>query len=92
MTEQKLLENVIPTIFNCWKNINAVIVSNNQGQVEWANKSFVENKLHNGGKEKQPGSFLQGPETDPETVTYLKDRISVSLIVKLLIILNGVLG
>jgi hypothetical protein len=33
---------------------------------------------------------LQGPETDPETVAYLKDRISVGLplIVKLLIIQN----
>jgi hypothetical protein len=31
---------------------------------------------------------LQGPETDPETVAYLKDRISVGLplIVKLLIL------
>jgi signal transduction histidine kinase len=34
---------------------------------------------------------LQGPETDPETVAYLKDRISVGLplIVKLLIMQNG---
>jgi hypothetical protein len=33
---------------------------------------------------------LQGPETDPETVAYLKDRISVGLplIVKLLIMQN----
>jgi PAS domain-containing protein len=73
------------------KNINAVVVSNYQGQVEWANKSFVEMSGYTMeiiGKSQV--RFLQGPETDPETVAYLKDRISVGLplIVKLLIIQN----
>jgi hypothetical protein len=71
------------------KNINAVVVSN-QGQVEWANKSFVEMSATMEEIIGKPGSFLQGPETDPETVAYLKDRISVGLplIVKLLIMQN----
>lgn len=82
VTEQKLLEERLYLLsLIAEKNINAVIVSNNQGQVEWANKSFVEMSGYTMEEitGKKPGSFLQGPETDPETVAYLKDRISVGL-------------
>jgi PAS domain S-box-containing protein len=43
VTEQKLLEERLYLLsLIAEKNINAVVVSNYQGQVEWANKSFVE--------------------------------------------------
>jgi PAS domain S-box-containing protein len=47
-----------------------VVITNAAGQVEWVNEGFV----HLTGYEleeirgKKPGGFLQGPETDPETV------------------------
>lgn len=63
------------------KNINAVIVCDAEGRIEWANKSFLEmsgyeiNELIG----QKPGPLLQGEETNPGTVSYFKDRISKGL-------------
>ena len=60
------------------KNINSVIISDVEGRIEWVNSSFT--KMSGYGNEElvgiKPGKLLQGPETDPETVTYLKNQIS----------------
>jgi PAS domain-containing protein len=59
VTEQKLLEERLYLLsLIAEKNINAVVVSNNQGQVEWANKSFVEMSATQWRKGKKPGSFF----------------------------------
>lgn len=60
------------------KNINAVVISDKEGKIEWVNSSF---EIMSGYSNeelvgKKPGSFLQGPETNPETIKYLKDHIS----------------
>ena len=60
------------------KNINSVIISDVKGNIEWVNSSFE--KMSGYTKEeiigKKPGHFLQGEETDLETVAYLKNQIS----------------
>jgi PAS domain S-box-containing protein len=63
------------------KNINAVIICDAEGRIEWANKSFLEMSGHEMSEiiGQKPGSFLQGKETNSETVEYLKDRISKGL-------------
>jgi len=60
------------------KNINSVVILDKEGKIEWVNSSF---ELMSGysNKElvgKKPGSLLQGPETNPEAIKYLKDQIS----------------
>jgi hypothetical protein len=41
ITEQKRAgRTVVFTVINCRKNINAVVVSDKQGKVEWANASL----------------------------------------------------
>jgi len=60
------------------KNINAVVISDKEGKIEWVNSSFeimsgYSNKELVG---KKPGALLQGPETNPETIKYLKDQIT----------------
>lgn len=58
-------------------NINAVVICDKYGKVEWVNTSF-ERITGYSLKEmigKSPGSILQGDETDPETITYLKQQI-----------------
>jgi PAS domain S-box-containing protein len=52
---------------------NAVIVSDSQGRIEWVNEGFT--RITGWQPEevigKKPGSFLQGPETDPVTIAYM---------------------
>ena len=52
---------------------NAVIVSDAQGCIEWVNEGFT--RITGWQPEeaigKKPGSFLQGPETDPVTIAYM---------------------
>lgn len=60
------------------KNINSVVICDVEGRIEWVNSSFTrmsgyDNQELVGIK---PGALLQGPETDPETVAYLKNQIS----------------
>lgn len=60
------------------QTINAVIITDAKGRIEWVNTAFekltgytlpeVSGKI--------PGSFLQGKQTNPETVAYIKKQIS----------------
>lgn len=63
------------------KNINAVIICDNEGCIEWVNDSFL-NLTGFSTEEllgKKPGHMLQGPETDPKTVEYLAKQIKNGL-------------
>lgn len=62
-------------------NINAVIIADKEGKINWVNKSFT---LMTGYTleeciGKKPGEFLQGPETDRKTIEYLAQQIKSGL-------------
>lgn len=56
---------------------NAVIITNSKGEIEWVNQSFeklTEFKL-NEITGQRPGTFLQGAETNPETVAHMSKQL-----------------
>ncbi len=59
------------------KNINAVVICDNQGRIKWVNSSFI--KISEYSIEEligqKPGNLLQGPDSNPETIKYLKAQI-----------------
>jgi len=59
------------------QTINAVVITNAQGEVEWVNKAFERVTGYNLSDSigKTPGSFLQGKETNKETAAYMKGHI-----------------
>ncbi|MBP6182740.1 PAS domain S-box protein [Flavobacterium sp.] len=82
ITEQKEQEEELYMLsLIAEKNINAVIICDAKGRIEWANASFI--NMSGYLKEEivgqKPGHFLQGEETNKETVDYLKDQISKGL-------------
>jgi PAS domain S-box-containing protein len=56
---------------------NAVILTDASGRVEWVNEAF--SRITGYSLEeiqgRKPGELLQGPETDPGTVAYVRDRL-----------------
>jgi PAS domain S-box-containing protein len=78
ITEQKEQEEELYLLsLIAEKNINAVVISDADGRIEWANKSFFEMSGYSMEeiRGKKPGYFLQGEESNPETILYLKDKI-----------------
>ena len=63
------------------KNLNSVIISDAKGRIEWANASFL--KMSGYSQEEiigqTPGKLLQGPESDPAIVLYLRNQIRKGL-------------
>lgn len=61
------------------ESINGVVITNQSGEIEWINRSFEKMTGYSLGesKGKKPGDFLQGPETDKNTVLYLRRQISL---------------
>lgn len=59
------------------KNINAVVISDKEGRIEWVNSSFLNMSGYTLEEMKgiKPGKLLQGKNTNPETVNYLKEQI-----------------
>jgi PAS domain S-box-containing protein len=59
------------------KNINSVVICDKNGYIEWVNSSFC--KMTGYSTEEligqKPGNMLQGPESNPETIAYLKEQI-----------------
>ncbi|MGB0521311.1 MAG: PAS domain S-box protein [Flammeovirgaceae bacterium] len=56
---------------------NAVIITNPQGEIEYVNDGFTritEFQEHE-VLGKKPGTFLQGPDTDPETVKRIREKL-----------------
>lgn len=82
ITEQKEQEEKLYLLsLIAEKNINAVIICDAEGRIEWANTSFL--KIAGYTVEevigKKPGHLLQGEETNLETVNYLKEQIAKGL-------------
>jgi PAS domain S-box-containing protein len=59
------------------ENTHGVVIADDAGKVEWINKSFekITGYTLEEMKGKKPGHKLQGPETNPETVAYIKTQI-----------------
>jgi len=56
---------------------NSVVITNSVGEIEWVNTSFerlTKYKLHE-VQGRRPGHFLQGKDTNPETATYMSQRV-----------------
>ncbi|MEO6729778.1 MAG: PAS domain S-box protein [Ferruginibacter sp.] len=58
-------------------NSNAVIISDAEGAIRWVNKSFIKISGYtlDEVKGKKPG-LMQGPETNLETIAYMKKQIA----------------
>jgi PAS domain S-box-containing protein len=58
---------------------NAVIMTDAQGRIEWVNEGYV--RLTEWSMEeslgKTPGALLQGPETDPITATFMREKLKL---------------
>ena len=56
---------------------NAVILTDAEGRIQWVNDGFVRMTGWTLAEVQgqTPGSFLQGPETDPETVEFMGEQI-----------------
>ena len=56
---------------------NAVVITNDRGETEWVNESFEKLTEFNLDEVKgiPPGRFLQGPDTDQETVTQMNESL-----------------
>lgn len=63
------------------KNINAVVICDNEGRMEWVNNSFLKMSGYslNEAIGVKPGRLLQGEETSQETIMYMNDQISKGL-------------
>jgi PAS domain S-box-containing protein len=62
-------------------NLNPVILTDEKGLITWVNKSFtkVTGYTLNEAINKKPGHLLQGPDTDPKSIAYLKNQITEGL-------------
>lgn len=60
---------------------NAVVLTDAEGRIQWVNDGFVRMTGWTLAEVqgRTPGSFLQGPETDPETVKFMSDQIHAGL-------------
>ena len=56
---------------------NAIILTNKEGLIEWANEGFTRITGYTLEEVigKTPGSFLQGPDTDPATVQRIREKL-----------------
>jgi len=57
---------------------NAVIITDDRGRIEWLNEGFT--RITGYGPDealgREPGSFLHGPDTDPEAIALVRDRFA----------------
>ena len=56
---------------------NAVILANSAGLVVWVNEGFTRLTGYSleEARNQKPGHLLQGPDTNPETVRFMRDQI-----------------
>jgi PAS domain S-box-containing protein len=56
---------------------NAIILTDKEGRIEWANAGFTRSTGYTLEEAvgKKPGSFLQGPDTDPATVQRIREKL-----------------
>ena len=57
---------------------NAVVITNAQGAIEYVNRGFTRMTGYalDDVKGRVPGSFLQGPDTNPETVAHIREKLT----------------
>ncbi|MEI8358330.1 MAG: PAS domain S-box protein, partial [Deltaproteobacteria bacterium] len=57
---------------------NAVILTDAQARIEWVNDGFerMTGYTLDDVKGRRPGDFLQGPDTDPTTIDYMRRRLA----------------
>jgi PAS domain S-box-containing protein len=82
ITEQKEQEEKLYLLsLIAEKNLNAVIIADAEGKIEWANKSFLSMSGYSMEEAlgKKPGRLLQGKDTDPVTIEYMRDCIQKGL-------------
>ncbi|WP_422931397.1 PAS domain S-box protein [Singulisphaera sp. PoT] len=60
---------------------NAVIITDAHGRIEWVNEGFTRVTEYSPEEAigRRPGSFLQGPGTDPEAVRHMRERQAAGL-------------
>jgi PAS domain S-box-containing protein len=56
---------------------NAVVVTDAKGYVEWVNEGFTRTTGYTLAEVRgqKPGSLLQGPETDPRTIAFIRESL-----------------
>ena len=56
---------------------NSVIITDAQGRIEWVNEAFVKHTGYTLDElvGRTPGSMLQGADTDPTTVSFIRERL-----------------
>ncbi|MBX7182281.1 MAG: PAS domain S-box protein [Bacteroidia bacterium] len=78
ITEDKAREEKLKILSQmAEENINAVVIADAEGRINWINESFVRMTGYTSEEVmgKKPGSFLQGPETDTIAAEYLSSQI-----------------
>lgn len=78
MTKMKVKESQVKLLsLITEKNINAIVICNKKGLIEWANERYCTmTGFHlDELKGKKPGDLLTGPETDNDTALYLTEQI-----------------
>lgn len=79
ITERKKAEEEVKRLsLVASKTDNAVIITNGDGLIEWVNNAFVEltEYTFDEVKGRKPGSFLQGPETNPEDIEGIRKKLN----------------
>jgi PAS domain S-box-containing protein len=82
ITEQKQQEEQLYLLsLIAEKNTNAVIISDTKGHIEWVNTAFLEMSGYrlNEVIGKKPGNLLQGPETNKDTIEYMRSFVNQGL-------------
>jgi PAS domain S-box-containing protein len=81
ITNKKLIQQELEKLsLIVQESINAVIITDSNGKIDWVNKSFEQLTSYNLSevKGKIPGTFLQGKDTNMETVAYMRQQIMSS--------------
>ncbi|MEP6594376.1 MAG: PAS domain S-box protein [Ginsengibacter sp.] len=79
ITDKKIAEDEIKKLSLVAKEtINGVIITDSQQRILWVNNAFI--KICGYELEeiigKKPGHFLQGADTEPEVIAFIKERIA----------------
>ena len=78
ISEEKASEEKLKVLSQIAENnINAVVISDKEGKISWANRSFTQMTGYELEEVtgKSPGSILQGPDTDKKTSNQLRKQI-----------------
>ncbi|KAA3624395.1 MAG: PAS domain S-box protein [Bacteroidetes bacterium] len=80
ITSQKQREDQLRILSSiAAENTHGVVIADKFGKIEWANRSFevITGYSLEELKGHKPGKILQGKDTDPHTVAYLKQQIEL---------------